>query len=118
LSALKIDERFVNEWEPKYRVLEDDDGEYYEIIAKVKKDILESGTLSERTFERIYDWKAKRAKHYVDWISYEKYAQRFKQVLDSNLERRLEILLEPHLKGIGIPVASTVLHFMFENIFP
>jgi len=47
---------------------------------------------------------------------YDDYSEGIKKVLQSQEDRKLLILDD--LYGIGVPVASTILHFIYPKVFP
>src|SRR4030042_2938662 len=111
---MTIDDAFIEKWHPKYD--EHDEKEYEEIILAVLKDVTGMGTISKLTFERIMNWKAARAKGYVEWKNFDKYKKAFRNALSAQEEQKVTILDD--LPGVGIPIASTILHFVYPKIFP
>jgi endonuclease III len=73
-------------------------------------------TITRRTFERIINWKSPRAKGKINWRDYRIYQKAFQQVLSIDEDERLEVLVA--LPGIGAPIASVILHFIFPTVFP
>lgn len=73
--------------------------------------------MSKETFRRIYDWKARRARHTVHWKDYTRYGDAFAKLRDipSTLDK-VSLLVE--LPGIGVPVASAILHFLGPDAYP
>ena len=111
-----INDAFIERWGQEYGKIEGDDKKYEEIIGKVKQDISKIGTISSKTLEEIYNWKAARAKGYVNWDNYHKYEEVFRNALQAPKDKKIEILID--LSGVGIPLASTILHFIYPKIFP
>ena len=116
MRRLKIDEAFLGTWSPRYDETEHDEDEYRSILATVAEDVSGIQTLSRRSFERIIEWKAARVKAIINWNEFDVYGHAFKACLESPDEQKLPIL--DALYGIGVPVASTVLHFMYPDRFP
>jgi len=111
-----IDDVFIEYWGQKYDKIEGDDKEYGIIIEKVKQNISKIGTIQSETLEDIYNWKAARAKGYVNWDDYHKYEEVFRIALQAPKDKKIEILID--LSGVGVPLASTILHFIYPKIFP
>jgi hypothetical protein len=111
-----IDNAFIDKWEAEYDKIEGDDKKYEIIIEQVKEDISRTGTISKDTLEEIYNWKAARAKGYVKWGDYSKYEGAIGNSLRAPGDKKIAILDD--LPGIGIPVASTILHFVYPETFP
>jgi len=110
-----IDDAFIDRWEAEYDKIEGDDKKYDKIIEQVKEDISRIGTISKDTLEEIYNWKAARAKGYVKWEDYSKYEEAIGNSLRAPEDKKKAILDD--LPGIGIPVASTILHFVYPETF-
>lgn len=115
-NRIIIDDAFIEKWETKYDKIEGDDKEYEEIRKKIKDEISKIDTISKDTLERIYNWKAARAKGYVKWADYCKYEEVIRNALKAPNDKKIVILDD--LPGIGIPVASTILHFVYPETFP
>lgn len=112
-----IDTNFINEWSPQYdeKGIGDDYAEYESLIQEVSRDV-SKGTISKPTFIRILDWKASHVKGIVRLDDFEYYAEGIKKALRAPEENKLSILDD--LYGIGVPVGSTILHFIYPSIFP
>jgi len=113
---MKIDANFIERWEPKYDELESDEDEYQALIGLVREEIETCGSIEIDTFKRIINWKSPRAKGKIKWNLYSDYDKAFKRVLAPKCRNKMEKLVA--LCGIGAPVASTILHFMFSETFP
>ncbi len=113
---VRINDAFIEKWHPKYDKIEDDEPEYQAILEVVAKEVSEIRTISEPTFRRILDWKAARVKGSVEWNAYDTYRDSFRHCLLAPDNRKLAILVE--LPGIGAPVGSTILHFMYPKRLP
>jgi hypothetical protein len=57
-----IDGEFLGRWHPRYDEVEDDQKEYDDILPRVANELSAFGSLSERTFIDIIEWKAARVK--------------------------------------------------------
>ena len=115
-TRFAIDDTFIRRWEPQYDSTEHDEDDYREIINAVSADIARMHTISKSTFVQILDWKAPRAKGKVNWKQFDSYVRDFQRCLQAPEERKLAILTA--LDGIGVAVASTVLHFAYPDRFP
>jgi hypothetical protein len=114
IKKIIIDDAFIEKWHLRY--CEHDEKEYERIILAVLNDITRMGTISKLTLERIVNWKAARAKGYVKWKNFGKYKKAFRTALSSWEDQKIAILDD--LPGVGIPMASTILHFIYPKIFP
>lgn len=112
-----IDDNFIKKWHPKYDGSEigGDYVEYETLIKEVSKKVSQ-GIISKPTFIRILDWKAPRVKCIVRLNNFDYYAEGIKRALQAPEDCKLQILDE--LYGIGVPVVSTILHFMYPSPFP
>ncbi len=115
-NRIVIDDPFIDRWEAEYDRIEGDDRKYEKIIAQVKEDISRISSISKDTLEEIYNWKAARAKGYVRWEDYSKYEEAIGNSLCAPKDKKIAILDD--LPGIGIPLASTILHFVYPETFP
>ncbi|ADI73371.1 conserved hypothetical protein [Methanohalobium evestigatum Z-7303] len=117
MSDKKIDADFIKYWMPFYDKpdIGADYSEYTSIMNKVHRDVA-NGTIYESTFKDILDWKAARIKGKVDWNNFEYYDNTFKEMLKAEDDAKLSILCQ--LDGIGVPTASTILHFIYPERFP
>ena len=115
-EKLKIDDAFIEKWHPRYDEFAHDEQEYQAIIRKISSEFKESGNISGDTFIRILNWKAPRVKGIVRLDEFEVYAKTIGQALQAPEDRKLEILVG--LYGIGVPVGSTILHFIYPDRFP
>jgi hypothetical protein len=120
-----------------------DECEYQNIVEAVRKDIAQVNTIPEKTLKRILKWKDKRKRvnAQVKWGQYDViYTPRFRLIISDCIpdHHKLFILIWdksklskelPHASGVldnihgkasgfGVPVASTVLHFIFPDRFP
>jgi len=109
-----IDDEFIAKWDSQYD--EGDESEYRCLVKRVRTQVQSLGVISRQTFEHIYDWKAARAKRHVRWKKFRIYTKGLREALRAADDRRVAILDD--LPGIGIPVASTLLHFIYPKRFP
>lgn len=114
----RIDNVFVEDWEPRYDEYLADEPEYHRIVVAVKRDMDIMGTLSAETFRRILDWKSPRTKGKVDWENYDNYMTTIQKCcrLGVDGDDRLEAI--SNLQGVGCCVGSTILHFIFPDTYP
>lgn len=115
-EKFKIDDAFIKEWHPRCDEFAHDEQEYQAIIRKILSELKEGGNISKDTFIRILNWKAPRVKGIVKLDEFEVYAKTIRQALQAPEDRKLEILVG--LYGIGVPVGSTILHFIYPDRFP
>lgn len=122
-----IDDEFIEKWRKQYS--EGDEPEYERLVKEIASQIRESGTLTPSLLEAIYNWKSPRAKGRVHWDRFSKYENAFKIALrlepnedraDAVVEIAKDAKVETldDLPGIGVPVASTILHMRYPSIFP
>lgn len=115
----RVNDGFIRDWEPRCDEIGYDEIDYQNLIQRVIEEVLDIGSISRGTFLTIYNWKAPRARHHVRWDNFNIYENAFRNVLqlpDEQDEQKIMVL--DNLPGIGIPVASTILHFMYPNVFP
>lgn len=111
-----IDNGFVETWEHKYDETENDECEYQKLLIQVRQEISSFNTLSQETFRRIIDWKSPRVKGKINWANLEEYFEIIHQCLQFPEDHKITLLTS--LYGIGAPVASTILHFIYPFTFP
>ncbi|MCZ7399526.1 MAG: hypothetical protein O8C62_07585 [Candidatus Methanoperedens sp.] len=114
---MPIDTDFIKEWGKHYDK-PDVGGDYLEydtIIREVAKEVI-SGNITKKTFIKILDWKAARVKGIMKLDNFDFYAKGIKKALEASEDDKLSILDD--LYGINVPVASTILHFIYPSIFP
>ena len=108
--SLEIDCQFIKKWHPLYDCTETDQKKYDSILSIVVAELGNTGTLTRETFIRIIDWKASRVKGKLD-AEYGPYSDAFRLAHSTKeVMKKLKYLIA--LPGIGVPVASTILHFM------
>ena len=111
-----IDDEFIAEWHPRYDESEHDERMYQSLVKKVQEEVSELRTISRPTFKQIYEWKAARAKRHVQWKKFQMYDAALRRVLRKSDDRKAETLVG--LPGLRMPVASTILHFIYPKRFP
>lgn len=117
ISDVTIDADFINKWKKRYDedYIGGDDEEYKNIFKKVSEE-LSLGTISKATFIEILNWKTPRLKGIVKLDKFNYYEEGIKMALDAPDDQKLSILDD--LYGIGVPTASTILHFIYPSKFP
>jgi hypothetical protein len=115
-DKIKIDFDFISKWNPKYDVIANDEIEYGNLVSLVKEDIGKKRTISKETFIRILNWKSPRVKGIANLAKFSIYEKGIADAHRAEENQKLIVLLQ--LYGIGAPVGSTILHFMYPNIFP
>lgn len=115
---IQIDREFIKYWASRYDEynIGDDEEGYNLILDKVSDEISHTGTLSRKTFEQIADWKSFHVRYKVDWDDFASYQRIIKYATEAPDEIKLAILCS--LDGVGVPVASTILHFIYPDRFP
>ena len=89
---------------------------YQSLVKTAQEEVSELGTISRPTFERIYDWKAARARRHVQWKKFHMYDAALRKALRESNDRKAETLVG--LPSLRMPVASTLLHFIYPKRFP
>jgi len=113
-----INKRFIKNW-----ILDDQDNpeenNYKDILKKIQEQDLR---IDKDTFQKLYDWKARRSKKYLDLNNYNLYESAFKEISDLKDEEKIKFYMKTKerkkLPGILEPIASTILHFMYPDKFP
>ena len=88
---------------------------------RIKKILRSQRYLTQKNLRDIMVWKSPRIKHYADKNVPSTIKRITRCSLKTGNERnRIESLLgqKGGLKGVGYPVASTILHFAFPNKYP
>jgi len=111
-----IDDDFIRAWHPKYDETECDEPEYKRIANKINPEIQNLHTLTKETFTDILDWKSPRVKGRIEWENIRMYLDALRKCLEASGMEKMKILIA--LQGIGVPVASTFLHFLYPSSFP
>jgi hypothetical protein len=73
-------------------------------------------TMTEQTFRRVLDWKSPRIKGIVRLTEFHVYEGGIRAAYKEEEDKKLEVLVK--LYGVGAPVASTILHFMYPSSYP
>ena len=115
-NDLKIDHSFISIWHPRYDEIASDQAEYTSLVILTDKEIQEKGTISRETFIRILNWKSPRVKGIVRLNEFSAYKEGFRAAYGAEENEKLKTLLQLH--GIGAPVGSTILHFIYPSSFP
>lgn len=115
-EELTIDDTFIEAWHPRYDEIWNDEEEYEAIVAKVSNELSQENTISKDTFIRILDWKDCRVKGIVKLDDFSSYEKGVRKCFKAPNDEKLAVLDELH--GIDVPVASTILHFMYPCSFP
>lgn len=111
-----IDDHFIQAWHPRYDETEDDEPEYKRLLNKVSAEMRADSSLTRQTFTEILNWKSARVKGRVDWSNFEAYTNAIRKCHAASGMERMNLLVE--LPGIGAPVASTILQFLYPSSFP
>jgi len=114
--SMTIDSTFIEHWEPEYDKIASDETEYLSLIERVNQETKIYKSIPPETLERIINWKSPRTKGYIKWTNYDIYRNAFRETLDPRNPVNMSLLVS--LPGIGAPVASTILHFFFPDVYP
>jgi hypothetical protein len=117
-EEIGVDREFIAKWHPQYdtpQIGGKYEVEYRRLIEDVPEEI-SHGLLSRSTFLRILDWKAPRVKGIIDWDRFTEYQKGIAKAHSVPEGKKLQALTS--LYGVGVPVASTILHFMYPSLFP
>src|SRR5690554_1019846 len=114
----KVEKDFIEEWGTYYDAHEHDELKYQSIIQQIKHENLSGNFMSKNTFNQIIEWKSPRLKGIVKLDQYEDYYKPVIQKItdDNDLKMKLNLLIV--LYGINIPTATTILHFIYPNVYP
>ncbi len=93
-----------------------DQASYDELVLKVGTDIEKHVCITEQTFIRLINWKSPRIRPIFEKRGYKEYRQIIKKCLVAEDLDKMAILDGAY--GIGAPVASTILHFIYPDRFP
>jgi hypothetical protein len=115
-NDLWIDHSFITTWHPKYDEIANDEAEYRNLVALTNMEIREKCTISRQTFIGILNWKSPRVKGIVRLNEFSVYEKGISAAYSAEENEKLKTLIQ--LRGIGTPVGSTILHFIYPNSFP
>ena len=118
MEQIEIMKEFIKKWSPLYDEpsIGGDEPDYKDILNKVQEELKTNKTLTKDTFTNIIEWKSPRAKGKVDWNNFQFYQTAIQYVPKVPDELKLSLLCG--LDGVGLPVGSTILHFMYPDTFP
>ncbi len=111
-----IDDQLIQAWHPRYDETEDDEPEYRRLLNKVSFEMETDRSLTRQTFTEILNWKSARVKGRIDWSAFDTYTNAIAKCTESFGMERMKLLID--LPGIGAPVASTFLQFIYPSSFP
>jgi hypothetical protein len=115
-NDLRIDHSFISTWHPKYDEIANDEAEYRNLVTLTNMEIREKCTISRQTFIGILNWKSPRVKGIVRLNEFSVYEKGISAAYSAEENEKLKTLILLH--GIGTPVGSTILHFIYPNSFP
>jgi len=115
-NDLEIDQSFISIWHPKYEEIAADEAEYSDLVKITNIEIQERGTISKTTFICILNWKSPRVKGIVRLNEFSIYEKGINDAHEADEHEKLGTLI--CLRGIGAPVGSTILHFIYPDSFP
>lgn len=118
MEKIEITKEFIKKWSPRYDEpsIGGDEPDYKMILTKVQEELTTNKTLTKETFTNIIKWKSLRAMGKVDWNNFQFYQTAIQYVPEVPDELKLSLVCG--LDGVGLPVGSTILHFMYPDTFP
>lgn len=111
-----IDEAFIAKWQPQYDRFARDQTAYEQLVRLVDGEISRHGSLTRPTFIRLIEWKSPRIRPIFERRDYAEYREGVAAALLAPEDEKLPALDALH--GIGAPVASTILHFIYPDDYP
>lgn len=94
------------------------DIQYHRILDNVKKELDNSNTLSVSLIKEILYWKYPGLPSKMNSERYAQYQEAITNIRTGELNTKEKITILEKLDGIGLPVASTILHFLEPEKFP
>ena len=118
-AKIRITKNFVQYWSDRYDEAYLDKKDYRD-EQRLKRWLARQSSrrfLDKNRFRDIAMWKTPRGKHHYEANSTGFVRQVTEQALQASDDRlRLHVLMA--LDGVGVPVASTILHFAFPDTYP
>ena len=111
-----ITKAFIRNWQSKYELEAGDDTDYGALVKLLAQEAT-TARFNFSTIVQVVDWKASRIKGLMDFTCPEKYCA-FVRLAYDTANRRTKLWILTSLEGWGIPMASTMLHFLHPNRFP
>jgi len=94
------------------------DIQYHRILDNVKKELDNSDTLSVSLIKEILYWKYPGLPSKINSERYAQYQEAITNIRTGELNTKEKITILEELDGIGLPVASTILHFLEPEKIP
>ncbi len=116
LAPDTVGDKFIEKWSRAFDAGSRDDDHYLSLILKVRGEIRKKGYLTKPAFLSIINWKSPRVRPIFEKNDYRVYKNGIKRCLSSTDDDKLSVLME--LPGIGAPIGSTILHFIYPDSFP
>jgi len=111
-----IDDSFIEKWSRRFDSGARDETKYLQLVSKVNDEIRSKGYLTKPTFISIINWKSPRVRPIFEKHDYRIYKKGIIRCLSVPDDEKLPVLME--LDGIGAPIGSTILHFIYPEKFP
>jgi hypothetical protein len=111
-----IDDTFIEKWQNMFATSLRDQAAYDELVSHVRSDMEKHGCITGQTFIRLINWKSPRIRPIFEKRGYKEYQPIIKKCLVADDDDKMAILDDAY--GIGAPVASTILHFTYPDLFP
>lgn len=118
MNSNHIDLDFIDEWEKVYDSHESDENDYKQILERVATELFKYNSITKETFIRLISWKSLRLKGIIKLNEFETTYKPVISHLKFGNEPRMMLRSLVSQYGIGIPVASTILHFVHPETFP
>ena len=112
----RIDAAFIEKWSGKFDAGARGEERYLCLVSKVKAEIEKKGYLTKPTFIDIVNWKSPRVRPVFENGDFRIYKKGIVKCLSLKDDDKLPSLME--LPGIGAPIGSTILHFIYPDKFP
>ncbi len=116
IASGMIDCLFIEKWSRIFDGGVRDETKYDLLVTKVKEEIASKGYLTKTTFIMIINWKSPRVRPIFEKGDYRIYKKGIMRCLSENDDEKLPALME--LDGVGAPIGSTILHFIYPDRFP
>ncbi len=116
IALRSIDDAFIEKWSQKFDGGARGEIKYEQLVTKVKDEICSKGYLTKPVFIDIINWKSPRVRPIFEKGDYRVYKKGIIRCLSENDDDKLPVLMK--LDGIGAPIGSTILHFIYPDRFP
>jgi len=115
MAKLILNAKFFEQWNQAYDQVVKDETLYQKLVTQVLQEITQVGKINYRTFYQIVIWKSPRIKNFFTPKNFLPYQQALSDCCHLPLPESVQKLNT--LRGIGLPVASTLLHFLRPKFY-